>query len=333
MSISYDRIAPDYFLRWLTHGGCFDSLVRFAKDEPLLDLQFRGGGKAEPRITLYYGLTALLDVRGKRAPDEPDDPLFQVRPHKGRQATARLPEGLRVWQRASQLAAGWPEIEDYLEKLMAEMNRRWVHGEGAVPSSLKATRLISVIDREVVLCFSNDTERRRNKDEVVKKYRDVLSHASDERWWDPPGSFGNELDILGVDERGRVLLVELKQASATSGIAWAPAQVSVYCDLFARWVEQDPPGAARGLSGMLTQRRKLGLAGGGAWKIETPLRLVPVVGIGGDAPGTEAMRRLHLVQQALRRGRIGYEDLEVWEFGGVRRRSWRELASGAPRVV
>ena len=65
MSITYERTIPEHFVVQLGKAGCFDSLVRFAKEEPLLDLQFRSGPDTEPRITLYYGLTALLDVRGR----------------------------------------------------------------------------------------------------------------------------------------------------------------------------------------------------------------------------------------------------------------------------
>jgi hypothetical protein len=330
MSISYDRIAPDYFTKELAKAGCFDRLVRFANEEPLLDLQFRSAREAEPRVTLYYGLTALLDVQGRRETN-PDDPLFELRPHKGREATTRLPAPLKGWQTATQLRRSWPEIEDYLKKLMTEMNRRWIRGEGGVPSSLNGTGLISVIDSEVVLRFSNDQERRRIKGELNEKLQGALSKPrAGEPWWKVRASFGNELDVLGVDGRGRVLLVELKQASDTSGIAWAPAQVSAYRELFERWVAQEPAHAEDVLNRMLRQRRRLGLAGGGEWAIATPLRLVPVVGIGGNTPSKEAMRRCHLVQETLVQAGIGYDDLEVWEFGGVRRRGWRELASTAP---
>jgi hypothetical protein len=148
-----------------------------------------------------------------------------------------------------------------------------------------------------------------------------------EPWWKVPASLGNELDILGLDEQGRVLLVELKQASATSGIAWAAAQVSVYRELFERWVRQDPEKAVRTLNDTLRQRRRLGLAGGGDWPIAAPLRLVPVIGIGGGEPSGEAIRRLHMVQDRLRREGVGYDDLEVWQFGAVTRRNWLELAT------
>lgn len=52
MSIIYDRIAPEHFTKQLGKNGCFDALVRFAKEEPLLGLQFRGGPEIGPSITL-----------------------------------------------------------------------------------------------------------------------------------------------------------------------------------------------------------------------------------------------------------------------------------------
>lgn len=332
MSITYDRIAPEHFTAQLGKSGCFDPLVRFAREEPLLDLQFRSGSGTEPRITLYYGLTALLDVRGQTKAKEssPDDPVFEINPHKGQKATAKLPATLTGKRKASHLAEAWPEIERYLRSLMTEMNQRWTRGEGAVPSSLKATGLISVIDSEVVLRFSIDTERRGIKTEVSQNYLKALSRTPvNESWWKVPLSFGNELDILGVDEQGRVLLVELKQASATSGIAWAAAQVSVYRKLFERWIMQDPERAVRTLNDTLRQRRRLGLAGGGDWPIAAPLQLVPVIGIGGGEPSKEAIRRFHMVQDRLCQEGVGYDDLEVWQFGAVTRRNWRQLATSS----
>ena len=127
---------------------------------------------------------ALLDVRGRTTKKEssPDDPQFEIKPHKGKQATAKLSAKLTGWRKARLLAEAYPAIEDYLTTLMTEMNRRWTRGEGAVPSSLKATGLVSVIDSEVVLGFSGTAEdgsgtaeRLRIKTEVSQKYRKALA--------------------------------------------------------------------------------------------------------------------------------------------------------------
>jgi hypothetical protein len=323
MSVDYNRTVPLEFSEQLKRGGNFDPLVRFAMEEPLLDLQFRGDPNRDPRVTLYYGLTALLHIFGQRKPT-PSDPVFKVEPHKGREARARLPLP-RKWLTPDEIGKRWEDIEVYLRQLMSEMNKRWTRGEGAVPSSLKATRLISVIDSEVVLHYSTTAERKEIKAEVVERYLKALTSRPNHESFGKIPPFGNELDVLSVDVTGRLLLIELKQASSTSGITWAPAQVSVYVDLFQKWVDRNETAAHGTLTRMLEQRRRLRLAGGGDWKIAFPLRLVPVVGIGGDVRSKVALSRLRTVQETLINAGVGHKDLEIWQFGAVNIKRWQDL--------
>lgn len=237
-----------------------------ARRETLLDLQFRGVEGKDAKATLYLGLTALMGIRAKRGASGPA--RFRLVPHAGKEAGAdgdpallklstRMLE-LSKWLPIDNLAGSWADVEAYLNRLIPRIKERWTGVEGAVQSTLEVTRSVAVIDREVVLGYKNDSTRKSIKGSVTKRYNEALREppsAEDAPWWKGKHPFGNELDLLCVDGNGRLLLIELKPASATAGIAWSPAQVSVYRDLFLRWVAQEEEEKARDtLRRMLEQR-------------------------------------------------------------------------------
>jgi hypothetical protein len=336
--IYFDRTAPPALLHLLERKGRLAGITRMARDSALLDLQFRAGGSAPARVCLYFGLTALMSVQ---ATERRDGWRFRIRPHSGGQARREGSEALGAsWPVVDDMATRWlspDELGDawdtvlaaHLGELMPLISRRWTEVEGSVQSTLELTREVAVIDREVVLGYSSDALRRQIKGEITGRYLAALANPPSPQvpaWWGSgKHALGNELDLLCVDRAGRILLMELKPAVATGGIAWSPAQVSVYRELFQRWVDQDPDQAHRILTAMLSQRVGLGLVGepaggpGAGWAIRQPLELVPAIGIGGDVRSTKAIPRLRTVRRHLRAHGLGFAELELWRFGTVNR--------------
>lgn len=330
--LSYDRRARPSFRSLVEGGGALAGLAERAHHTTLLDLQYRGN-----KITLYYGLTNLLSVRSNKN----DEVKFVF--HTGETAhqasmkllsekDRRTLDSLRtLWTTERSLRSAWPAISAYLDRLIPEIRGRWTseENEGAVQSALERTERVATIDREVVMSHRNAAERGTIKRQIVDPYlRSLVRRDSDPAWWGTQKSFGAELDLMCVDDLGRLLLVELKPASASRGIAWAPAQAAVYCDYFSRWEQQDRERAHLIIEGMLEQRLALIAepAEPKTWRLRKPLEIVPVVGIGGT-PSHEALRRMVTVQQRLRDGGIGYQALELWRFdkSALKRNLWNEL--------
>jgi hypothetical protein len=134
--------------------------------------------------------------------------------------------------------AGWPAIEAYMAGQFTGVAERHTN-EGAVQAMLCANggEWYQVIDREAVFGFPDTRERERVHEELRRPLLNALDVPTPEGWWRPPASLGGELDILAVDARGRLLVMEVKPADSLSGITWAPLQVSFYARLFRHWSE------------------------------------------------------------------------------------------------
>jgi hypothetical protein len=116
--------------------------------------------------------------------------------------------------------------------------------------------------------------------------------------WLRPKPLGTGADLLATDATGRLLVIEAKWHRAAGGVVWAPAQVRLYAELVARWVDSTPE-APEILTGMVAQRQTLGLtAPGGAPPLATRA-VVPVVAVGDQPPSPEVQRRLLLVAEAM----------------------------------
>jgi len=228
------------------------------------------------------------------------------------------PEGIlpwATWSPAAQLMDAWPAFEAYMTRQFNGVAPRWTK-EGAVQAMLCANggESYQVIDREAVFGFRDTAERERVHEELRTPLLDALDVLAPAGWWRPPASLGGELDILAVDARGRLLVMEVKPADSLAGITWAPLQVSFYARLFQHWSEAVGEESAGILNRMLGQRIAIGLQEQSSVSLSYPLDIVPVIAI-GDPVHPQGLARLQAVQAQLLKAGQGDDNLEVWRVG------------------
>jgi hypothetical protein len=128
-----------------------------------------------------------------------------------------------------------------------------------------------------------------------------------------PRNFGAECDLLAVDGSGRLLAVEVKPKAPS--LVWTPAQATMYARVLQAWVADDSdanPGWAAVVTGMLEQRRALGLAPRLEIALPDVPEVVPVIAFQRGVP-QQYVEGLWAVQQALLDEGVGDPALEVYE--------------------
>jgi hypothetical protein len=301
----YDRTVSAELRSALSRGGPFDFLTAIGRDRHLADLQLRGyPGKRRYWATLYCGLTKVLDLFERNGD-------FWLAGGKFWQADGGWKPSWETRRPAAQWWAEADAIAGYVDAAIRSVGTRFTN-EGAIQAMLctRASTLFSTIDREAVVGFENNAGRTA----VYAGLQDPLHAAcppDPALKWFVPKRFGGELDLLAVDDDGRLLVVEVKPGSATAGITWAPLQAIFYAELFRAWSDQVGKAGADSLNAMLQQRVDLRLERDHGRRVEHPVRIVPVVAIGGTPKSPQAIPRLEKVRSALLAGGR-WTDLEVW---------------------
>jgi hypothetical protein len=282
----------------------------------LYDVQLRRQPKGSVSwASLYVGLTTILDVDARAG-------LFRLRAHPTHRQSGKFDDRWRQWMTVDELRHEWPAVDQYIKRVTPRVSSHLTRSEGAVHAALccGASGRYSVINREANLWFVDQP----TKNEIVGSIQDrigaALASASEgQAWWPgvrrPMRSLGTGLDILALDERGRVLAIEAKPANALAGITLGPAQVLLYAELFARWMAADV-NAARMLTAMHQQRVTLGLSHRADAPIAGDAPIVPVLAIGAGLRSPAAEDRLRFVAKALEpvRWSMAVQPLEVWEL-------------------
>lgn len=323
--MSFDRAISSALLEAISSDGPLGGLLaRRASDPGFYDVQLR----REPRgtrswATLYRGLLSVLSVDERKG-------QFRLRAHETLRKRGGFDPQWAAWQASSSLGDQWPRIDAYLDRLAADavLERRYVAREGLVHAALCSGRshAYRVIQREATIAFAS----RAVRSGICASLRAAVAAAV-------PGcpELGTELDVLAVDERGRLLIVEAKPAVELQGIEWSPAQAMMYALLFRRLLDQSADAVAQ-LNTMLEQRVALGLTAPGQ-RVESPVAVVPVVAIGAGAPHCLAPERLQGTSANLHDlvAARGLDPIEVWFLdaqGDIEER-WLPSQSAAPPSV
>lgn len=357
--IYFDRRAPTALIEALAPGGRFHDLVPAPRDPrgPLdLHLRARDTDPQQPvdarpaHATLYLGLTRIIDLcfdGGHR---------FKLLGHSQSKTFtdthARLfDEKWSRWQPLADLDAASKLSRDRFADAVIERARqgkgRYLSKEGTLQAQLSRfpDRFV-VIDRESVIGYRDNAARA----DFLAQARGPLEQAIDQlrqsgKAWtrtravtpaqeeasapQRPHSFGNELDALAVDRQGRLLAIEAKHGSDMGGVGWTPAQVAVYLRLFEAWIEDDRAHAQRVLGAMLDQRHRLRPASDDPPALSEPLKVVPVIVIGGDTHNAkQANKRMLAVSDALTAAGVELDDLELRQtdaHGGLHPRRLGDL--------
>jgi hypothetical protein len=255
--IYFDRRVPDALVDVLAPGGELHGLAEVAADPAsLIDLRPRAKpGDPSSHATLDVNLTRVLDVvhhPGKG---------FRFLPTKAKETPKAFNPTWRGWRDGGDLAAIAGSVVAYVPQAVAALrpNLAKTSGEGYLQTRLAkrhSARMIP-IDREAVSGFSTKAERASAIDECAAPVKAAVA-ALEGGPFGTLKSLGSEADLLAIDPEGRLLVIEVKGAGNTSGIRWAPAQVSVYAALFRRWqTERGDAHAYAVLAGMLAQHRRM----------------------------------------------------------------------------
>jgi hypothetical protein len=317
-SPTFDRRVPPELADALEAEGPIHELVGLAQSElgwaNGLDLRLRAQpGGANARATLYLGLTQVLHVRylGRQR--------FKLQGQTGKGFAAKLDPALfdPSWaapQPLDRLAAVWPSVMTYVRAAIEAAPRRYLSAEGLVQARLaRGGEGFVTIDREVVINFpSQSIKDAALAREAVGVHAACERLAPTYRWAVKEKAFGDELDMLAVDQQGRVLVVEVKHGGDTAGVGWTPAQVARYLRLCQVWIEATPQ-AASILNGMLEQARYIGLITDSTFTVSDPVTLVPVIAIGEPMKNSAvANERMKIVHEALAEQDVELPELEVW---------------------
>lgn len=308
----YDRRVSEALLNAIEDEGPLAGLIDVVReDRGVRDLQLRRARGSECWATVYVGLTKVLDVKERHG-------RFRLDAHVTYTALPQFDETWRQWQEMSDLQNTWCSVLDYVAAAVAAVRDEFVGAEGAVQSALSsgAAEDFRVIDREAVLGHVNTASKTATTNPVEIALGQALASAGQgETWWPTVGGkvrLGDELDVLAVDDTGRLLAIEVKPAHAIAGLVKSPAQVALYATLWSIWLGETDE-SEQVLQGMLDQRARLGLGRPGP--LVAPTCVVPVVAIGPGKRSKEALPRLRQVAQAVRpvlQERASVAPLEVW---------------------
>lgn len=329
--MSLDRAASFELLNTLNPGGLAHSLIRLRNKnlqeadpaDRLLDVQLRRSW-----VSLYVGLTTVLDLHVTKTG-------YRLKAHETwREFAPNLPWSTFLTQQ--QLTARWGEVDAYLSKVISEVpqRRRGAHIiEGRVHAAICSgvSNDYRVINRETSHTFKDIGIKERICAPISDSiYSAVEEHSNTEKWW--PGvrynqkdkrskKLGTSPDVLAVENDGRLLVIEAKPANALDGIAWGPAQVSFYAQLFALWIE-NAYRTHQGLQQMLEQRKVLGLTPDGGGEIESSSQIVPVLAIGPGEMRPSALKRSLEVASVLNQAsqKVPTSPIEIWkldEYGSI----------------
>lgn len=311
-----DRRVPEKLVRALEQGGPLGFIAGLAADNPLLDPHLRADQRKHPgvgKVTLYVGLTKAFDIAGR------DDGKLQV----------ILPNPLRSpgeeaqrhrwtnWLPADELAG--PEFEDWTARMVSAAETGSpgkALNEGAIQAivSRGVEGWFQAIDRETEFAFVSQAEKDCELARIRAPLRGLADRLRDpdEKWTLSPPKPAAKLDVLGVDRKGRVLVIEVKPGSQTGSLGWTPYQVAQYMALSRAW-RLRALDAGNCLTGVFEQRKRLGAIGPGSWEIAEPLQLVPVIAVGLPVKSKVGPQRMAVVCEAARKLEPELlEGLEVW---------------------
>ena len=304
-TISYPR-SPSAELRALLMPGEFLA--------PLIDLngrKFRGMEldvhfRAKDEVQVYCGLSRILAVRRLRGPD--GYVVAKAHTTYAKQPCAKSTGLLRRWRCGER---GFSEATElYLNGV--KVNPRFTEGEGAVQSRWSRVEEPWVpFDREAVLAYESREHREAVKQfPEVQAAREVIQAQARQMGWKKPQGGPRKTDQLALDSDGRLVLLELKEASTNDDkVYYAPLQLLEYV-----WEWHAGLEAVRAdLQELIDARVAVGLTPPGRAVLMGGIRAA--VGFGADLRTPEVKRRydiaLDIANAHLPPGVVG---IETWAF-------------------
>ena len=297
--VIFDRVVSHELLSVLAAGVLHPLIDRRNANLAELDVQLRRKS-GDSWVSLYAGLTTVLDVHEGGG-------AFWLKAHRTHRSAGGFDPAWFTKRSLASLKEIWPEVERYVDRALAKVDRHHIELEGKVHAAMCSGQASSyrVINREADPSFASGLERTRFVQATgAPIWQAVRADRNPEPWWPGrryeknPKRFGTSPDILAIDDAGRLLVIEAKPPGALEGIAWGPAQVGFYGSMFGELFKRNRDGASV-ISRMLEQRVALGLTEPGRMDLAAPLRIVPVLAIGAGHASYQALSRACLVQNAI----------------------------------
>ena len=178
--------------------------------------------RVNDEVQIYCGLTRVLNVRRNR------NGTVRVSAHQtySRQDCARAI--LRRWHTDEGDEFGLA-LDDYLDSV--KVAKRHTDAEGAVQSMWSRVAYPWIpFDREAVLRHGMEEDSKTDREfEHVKQAHTELEAIAESQKWAMPRTAGWEVDQLAIDPEGRLVIGELKDASASpASVFYTPFQLLHY---------------------------------------------------------------------------------------------------------
>jgi len=269
--VYYDRRIPSALLDLLLPGGALAWLVPWlttpaaeaagAHVQTRRDRQSRRYGA----LQLYVGRTSPLEVRGGTN--------GRVRLHADPFYRRMNPRLFATDFDAHGLAREADELRAHAERAADETHRSFVDGEAVVHAGL--LRHYGPLAEAEVPFVALDSEARVGFDRQADQ--EAHEAALPGVVGLPPGeAMPRKLDLVGLDRRGNVLLVEVK--ADASGLARAAWQAAVHVARFRALLERHPSWPTAVLGALAREKARVGLLGRAAPSTPcAPALLVPVI--------------------------------------------------------
>lgn len=307
-------IAPDGKLRWL-----FD-VVRQNND---LDFLI-GRNLTQSWISVYRGLSRLIRVKPAANDNEflLDADESYVTLYKEQLYGIKTLEQLN-FRKAFEWLLNWVRHNQdydwqYNNRKEGFYQNHFSRNFGITGSD--KTELV-VFDKEVSPVFYNNSDKQTVFGNLQAKYKTIYKHLSQEY----PEKFGKnlekrhlgkEIDFFGLDNSGRLLVIEFKHHSSPSGIYLSPVQIGLYYALAKMLYQQNPERLTTTIREMILQKQKLGLINA-HWKVpESINEIVPVLMISGYNPKSNAKNKFKSVLKECRAlfGEGYLQNIETYEY-------------------
>ncbi len=285
---AYDRAPSRELQEHLSPGGFLAPLLVLSKRKVArchLDVHFRSNDK----VTVYCGLTKLVDACLKNGTIHiTAEGTYTAQPCAG--------ELFRVWGTQE------PGFEEALDNYMdnVEVDKTHTGREGGIQARWsRITDPWIPFDRDAVLAYDSKTEKTKAMEfkEVEEAHVQLgaivtskrkLSSRKDHWAKLPKKKKSNEIDQIAVDQEGRLVIVELKDTSA-SNIYYAPLQLLQYV-----WEWHNALDTARGsLQRLIDVRVALGLTPAHVPRLTCGLRAA--IGFGEDERSERVRHRYERV--------------------------------------
>ena len=245
---SYDRAPSDELKALLSPKGFLAPLVGLT-NRRVNGLELDVHLRVNDEVQIYCGLTRVLNVRRNR------NLTVSVSAHQtySRQDCARAI--LRRWH-TDEVDEFERALDAYLDSV--NVSKRHTATEGAVQSMWsRVTYPWIPFDREAVLSYSAEEGSRKAREfKQVEVAGTELEAIAESQQWAMPRAVGGEVDQIAVDMEGRLVIAELKDASASpASVFYTPFQLLHYV-----WEWHNALESVRsGLQNLIGARVELGL--------------------------------------------------------------------------